>query len=225
MFPTEETICSSSTWNLVVIAPLLLLLRLSCLIRTHNLIRRTHKRHAHSSESIVYFVANQVSLFVNWNSENMNSVQPNQSVCADDGRDLYAEDSSNTTYLEELLHSIVTKLPTIDVKCHHSRVSETDVLRLEQSVDEAKERNRILNYQLFEYFREKDEVNPNFYNFFTEKSWQFWFIKIIGSAADATLTENEDAALKTQRIMRYRELLLQLKSVNSTIQLVTLTIA
>lgn len=74
----------------------------------------------------------------------------------EDASDLYTV--QNTAYLKGLLFSVVNTIPVVEVECHHSKVNRTDVLHLKRAIDEAKERNKILNQRLFEYFLVNDQV-------------------------------------------------------------------
>lgn len=74
----------------------------------------------------------------------------------EDASDLYTV--QNTAYLKGLLFSVVNTIPVVDVECYHSKVNQTDIRRLERSIDEAKERNKVLNQRLFEYFEANDQV-------------------------------------------------------------------
>lgn len=74
----------------------------------------------------------------------------------DDVSDLYTD--HDVEFLKGLLFSVVNSIPMVDVECYHSKINQTDIRHLEQSVEEAKERNRTLNRQLFEYFHTADQV-------------------------------------------------------------------
>lgn len=88
-----------------------------------------------------------------WN-EKMDSV-PSQSGF-DDVSDLYTD--RNAAYLKGLLFSVANTIPVVDVECYHSKINQTNIVHLEQSIGEAKERNRELNQRLFEFFQESNQV-------------------------------------------------------------------
>lgn len=77
----------------------------------------------------------------------------------DDASDLYSE--QNTEYLKGLLFSVVNTIPVVEVECYHAKTNKTDIRDLEKSLSEAKERNKLLNQRLFEYFHENDQVRTH----------------------------------------------------------------
>lgn len=80
----------------------------------------------------------------------------------DDASDLYSE--QNTAYLKGLLFSVVNTIPVVEVECYHAKTNKTDILDLERTVGEARERNKLLNQRLFEYFQENDQVRTHFHH-------------------------------------------------------------
>lgn len=77
----------------------------------------------------------------------------NQSEIAD-ASDLYTD----TVYMKGLLFSVVNTIPAVEIECYHATINQTDIEHLEKSIDEAKERNRLLNQRLYEYFHDNDQV-------------------------------------------------------------------
>lgn len=79
----------------------------------------------------------------------------NQNEIAD-ASDLYTDE--NTVYLKGLLFSVVNTIPAIEIECYHATINQTDIEHLEKSIGEAKERNRLLNQRLYEWFHDNDQV-------------------------------------------------------------------